>query len=163
LNPLSSLLSEADNAIEDMRSPARAGGQFAAELRTTVEEGTRGTGLSPECEVEGVPRPLDPEVEALVLRVVQEAIANAVRHAAARTLRVKCTYGARRVRVSIADDGKGFTIDPDFRAYGGHWRLLGMHERASQIGAKVLVRSAPGQGTNIIVLAPYAVRRGSPL
>lgn len=156
-------LEDARRAVWDMRSPARAGGQFAAELRTTVEEGTRGTGLSPESEVEGVPRPLDPEVEAVVLRVVQEAIANAVRHAAARTLRVKCTYGARRIRVSIADDGKGFTVDPDFRAYGGHWGLLGMHERASQIGAKVLVRSAPGQGTNIIILAPYAGRRGSPL
>jgi PAS domain S-box-containing protein len=156
-------LEDARRAVWDMRSPSHAGGQFAAQLRATAEEGTRGTGLSLECEVEGVPLPLDQEVEAVVLRIVQEAIANGVRHAAARTLRVKCSYGARRMRVSIADDGKGFTVDPDFRAYGGHWGLLGMHERASQIGAKVLMRSAPGQGTNIILLVPYAGRRGSPL
>lgn len=156
-------LEDARRAVWDMRSTSHVGGEFAAQLRGSVEEATRGTGLSPEWEVEGAPLPLDPEVEAVVLRIVQEAVANAVRHAAARTLRVKCSYGVRRMRVSIADDGKGFTVDPDFRAYGGHWGLLGMHERASQIGAKVLMRSAPGQGTKIILLVPYAVRRGSPL
>jgi signal transduction histidine kinase len=60
------------------------------------------------------------------------------------------------VRVSIKDDGKGFVVDPDFRAYGGHWGLLGMRERANQVGARLLVRSSPGQGTEIILLIPYA-------
>jgi PAS domain S-box-containing protein len=154
-------LEDARQAVWDMRSPSPAGGDFSAALRTAAEDGTRGTGLMLEYEVEGPPRPVDPDVEAVVLRVVQEAIANAVKHAAARTVRVRGTYGARRVRLSVADDGTGFTVEPDFRAYGGHWGLLGMKERASQIGAKVVVRSTLGLGTEVILLVPYAVRGGS--
>ena len=103
---------------------------------------------------------MDQEVEAVVFRVVQEAIANAVKHAAAQAVRVRCVFGARQLRVTIADDGKGFTVDPDFRAYGGHWGLLGMRERAGQIGAKVAVRSSPGQGVRVTLLVPYRARGG---
>ena len=74
---------------------------------------------------------------------------------------MRCSYGGRRVRLSVADDGKGFAVDSDFRGYGGHWGLLGMRERAGQIGGRLLVRSAPGQGTRVILLVPYAVRGGS--
>jgi PAS domain S-box-containing protein len=154
-------LEDARRAVWDMRSPLPAGAEFSAALRTAAEDGTRGTGLTLEYEVEGPARPVDPQVEAVVIRMVQEAVANAVKHAAARTLRVTCTHEARRVRLSVADDGRGFTVDPDFHAYGGHWGLLGMRERASQIGGKVLVRSTPGQGTSIILLVPYDVRKGS--
>jgi signal transduction histidine kinase len=141
-----------------MRSPSLAAGEFTAALRTAVEECTRGTGLSPAYEVEGQPRPVDPEVEAVVFRVVQEALANVVKHAAAQSVRVRCVFGARQLRVTIDDDGKGFTVDPDFRAYGGHWGLLGMRERAGQIGAKVAVRSSPGQGARVTLLVPYRAR-----
>jgi signal transduction histidine kinase len=151
-------LEDARRAVWDMRSPSLAAGEFTAALRTAVEECTRGTGLSPAYEVEGQPRPVDPEVEAVVFRVVQEALANVVKHAAAQSVRVRCVFGARQLRVTIDDDGKGFTVDPDFRAYGGHWGLLGMRERAGQIGAKVAVRSSPGQGARVTLLVPYRAR-----
>jgi PAS domain S-box-containing protein len=154
-------LEDARRAVWDMRSPSLAAEEFTAALRAAVEEGTRGTGLSPAYEEEGQSRPMDPEVEAVVFRVVQEAIANAVKHAAAQSLRVRCVFGARQLRVTITDDGKGFTVDPDFRAYGGHWGLLGMRERAGQIGAKVGVRSSPGQGARVTLLVPYRAR-GTP-
>jgi signal transduction histidine kinase len=73
-------------------------------------------------------------------------------------VRVRCVFGARQLRVTIDDDGKGFTVDPDFRAYGGHWGLLGMRERAGQVGAKVAVRSSPGQGTRVTLLVQYRAR-----
>jgi PAS domain S-box-containing protein len=153
-------LEDARRAVWDMRSPSLAAGEFAAALRSAVEESTQGTGLSLVCEVEGDPRPVDPEVEAVVFRVVQEAIANTVKHAAAHAVRVRCVFGARQMRVTIADDGRGFAVDPDFRAYGGHWGLLGMRERAGQIGAKVAVRSTPGQGARVTLLVPYRARGG---
>lgn len=154
-------LEDARRAVWDMRSPSLAAGEFTVALRTAAEEGSRGTGLSLAYEEEGQSRPMDPEVEAVVFRVVQEAIVNAVKHAAARSLRVRCAFGAQQLRVTIADDGKGFTVDPDFRAYGGHWGLLGMRERAGQIGAKVTVRSSPGQGTRVTLLVPYRARETS--
>jgi len=154
-------LEDARRAVWDIRSPLLAGPEFSTALRNAAEEAIRGTGVTLEYGVEGLARPLEAEIEGVVLRVIQEAATNAVRHASGRTLRVQCTYGARGLRLTVADDGKGFRVDPDFRAYGGHWGLLGMRERATQIGGRLLVRSAPGQGTRVILLVPYASRGGS--
>jgi PAS domain S-box-containing protein len=155
-------LEEARRAVWDMRSPSLGGAEFSVALRKVGEDATRGSGLALTYEVRGLARPLDPAAEEVAFRIVQEAIANTVRHAAAETLRVRCTYGTHRMRLSVRDDGKGFIVDPDFRAYGGHWGLLGMRERANQVGAKLLVRSSPGRGTEVILLIPYAPRRTPP-
>ncbi len=154
-------LEDARQAVWDMRAPALAGGDFSATLRAAAEDGLRGAGITLDCMVEGVPRPLDPEVEAVVVRVEQEAIANVVKHSAAHTVRLGLSYGARAMQLSVNDDGRGFAVDPDFRAYGGHWGLLGMRERAGQIRAKLSVRSAPGHGSEIVIRVPYAIRGGS--
>jgi signal transduction histidine kinase len=60
------------------------------------------------------------------------------------------------MRLTVNDDGRGFAVDPDFHAYGGHWGLLGMRERANQIRAKLSVRSAPGHGSEVVIRVPYA-------
>ena len=132
-----------------------AGNDFPATLRAAAKDSVRGTGLTLECTVKGVPQSLDPEVEAVVFRVAQEAIANVVKHAAAHAVRLGLSYGARGMRLSVRDDGRGFTVDPGFHGYGGHWGLLGMHERASQVRAKLVVRSAVGQGTEVSLVSPY--------
>ncbi len=148
-------LEDARRAVWDMRSPSLASGDFPTALRNTVEEGLRGAGLDLEFGIDGLPRRLDPDVEATVFRVAQEAIANIVKHAEARRVRVGLTYKPRGVRLAVEDDGRGFAVNPDFRTYGGHWGLLGMRERASQIRAKLSVGSLPGHGTEIVLLAPY--------
>jgi signal transduction histidine kinase len=148
-------LEDARRAVWDMRAPAQAGGEFPALLRATAEGLLRGTEIALECPVQGVPQPLDPEVEAVVLRVAQEAIANVVKHAAARTVRLGLSYGERGMRLSVRDNGRGFTVDSDLHAYGGHWGLLGMHERAGQIRAKLEVRSAAGRGTEVVLVSSY--------
>ncbi len=153
-------LEDARQAIWDMRAPTLGGGDFPATLRSVAEDGVRGTGLTLDCTVEGVPRQLDPRVEAVVFRVEQEAIANVVKHAAARTVRLVLSYGTRGMQLSVNDDGRGFAVEPDFHAYGGHWGLLGMRERASQIRAKLSVRSAPGHGSEIVIRVPYTAPDG---
>jgi nitrate/nitrite-specific signal transduction histidine kinase len=80
-------------------------------------------------------------------------------HAAARTVRLSLAYQARYVCLSVADDGLGFVVDPELRSYGGHWGLLGLRERASEIGADLAVRSALGQGAEVVLRAPYAAPR----
>jgi PAS domain S-box-containing protein len=148
-------LTDARRAVWDLRSPALAGGDFPAALRAAAEDCVRGTTLELEYGVGGPPRPVDPEVEAVVVRVVQEAITNVVKHAAARTVRVRLSFETRRVRLSVIDDGQGFAVEADFQAYGGHWGLLGMRERASQIHGKLSLRSTPGHGTEVVLLVPY--------
>jgi signal transduction histidine kinase len=148
--------------VWDLRSPALGGGDFPAALRTAAEDCVRGTQLELEYDVRGPPRPVDPEVEAVVARVTQEAITNVVKHAEARTVRVRLSFEARRVRLSVSDDGRGFVVASDFQVYGGHWGLLGMRERASQVHGKLRLRSSPGQGTELVLLVPYVVEHKSP-
>jgi len=152
-------LTDARRAVWDLRAPALEGADFSAALRTAAEERVRGAGLALEYEVEGRPRALDAAVEAVLSRVLQEAVANVVTHAAAHTVRLSLAYQARHVCLSVADDGLGFVVDPEFRSYSGHWGLLGMRERASEIGADLVVRSALGQGAEIVLRVPYAAPR----
>ena len=148
-------LDDARQAVWDLRAPALAGGNFAAALQRAAEDAVQGTGLILTYEMLGSERSLTPESEATAARVLQEAIANTIKHAAALAVRVRVSYLARSLRLSVTDDGKGFQVDPAFAAYGGHWGLLGMKERASQLRGTLTVRSAPGQGTTIALRIPY--------
>jgi signal transduction histidine kinase len=141
-----------------MRSAPHAGGDFPSALKASAEERLQSTGLALEFGIDGFPRAVDPDVEAVCFRVAQEALANIVKHAQAREVRVTLAYATRAVRLSVSDDGRGFEVDPDFRTYGGHWGLLGMRERAGQIRAKLSVRSRLGHGTEVVLLVPYTAR-----
>ena len=154
-------LVDARRAVWDLRAPPSAGTDFTTALRTAAEDSAGGTGVTLGFQVEGMPRPLNPEVEGACLRVVQEAVANVVKHAAASTVRVRVTYGERRLRVSVTDDGRGFDMGSDLPTFGGHWGLLGMRERASQIRGRLRVRSAPGQGTRVVLWVPYSTPAAS--
>ena len=146
-------LGDARRAVWDLRTPA-VGDDFATSLRTGAEDAVRGTGLALDFQTRGSVRRLDAVSEAVALRVAHEAITNAVKHAGAHRVRVRLSFGTRRVRLSVRDDGQGFAVDPDFRAYGGHWGLLGMRERATQVGGRLSVRSTIGVGTTITLLLP---------
>jgi signal transduction histidine kinase len=152
-------LVDARRAVWDLRSPSLAEGDLPASLRTLAEEHVRGAGLSFEFEVSGAPRPLDPEVETVMGRVLQEALTNIVKHAAAGGVRVRLVFEPRRLRLYVVDDGRGFGAGPDLPRSGGHWGLRGMWERAAQVRGKLRIRSAPGQGSQIVLLVPYTTRR----
>jgi signal transduction histidine kinase len=155
-------LADARQAVWDMRPPALEGDDFATALETALDRSVAGTPLALDYVVRGVPRPLRPELETVVFRVAQEAVTNVVKHAAAHTARVTLAYEDRSVRLTVADDGSGFTVDPDRRTYAGHWGLLGMRERASQLRGKLIVRSAPGAGTKVVLRVPSrGIARGA--
>jgi NarL family two-component system sensor histidine kinase YdfH len=69
---------------------------------------------------------------------------------------VTLAYERRVVRLTVRDDGQGFTVDPSYRSYSGHWGLLGMRERSDQIKATLRVASEMGQGTEVSLVVPYA-------
>jgi len=99
-------------------------------------------------EVRGSFRPLGQHVEDEVLRIAQEAIRNAVRHASAREIQVTLGYDTGWLKLVVADDGKGF--DPTAAA-PGHYGLRGIEERAAEIGARLTIDSGPGAGTTVAV------------
>ncbi|HEY9622929.1 MAG TPA: PAS domain S-box protein [Crinalium sp.] len=100
-------------------------------------------------EIEGAVYALPPEVESNLLRIGQEALTNAMRHAHADKIRVELVYDRNRFCLRVKDNGQGFGVGsiPASQGFG----LLGMSERAERIGAQLTIRSQPGQGTEMIV------------
>jgi signal transduction histidine kinase len=90
------------------------------------------------------------------LRIAQEAVTNAVRHAAPEHITIDLRFEARLLRMTIEDDGCGFSGQPHPQSSGpaGHFGLTGMRERAAEIGGVLTVESAPGEGTVVRLEAP---------
>jgi signal transduction histidine kinase len=83
-----------------------------------------------------------------VLRIAQEALANAVRHAGAQRLRVRLVRAGEAVVLEVSDDGAGFEpSDPEVRSR--RLGLTSMEERAARLGGRLEIRSAPGAGTTV--------------
>ena len=113
----------------------------------------------------GTPRRLTLPVESAVLRMIQEATSNAVRHAGATEVTVRLDFGADRVRAVVTDDGRGLarTAAPG-AADGGNGGdggdgiglgLTGLARRISRLGGRLLVDSTAGTGTTIAVEFRY--------
>ncbi|WP_242063659.1 PAS domain S-box protein, partial [Nostoc sp. FACHB-892] len=100
-------------------------------------------------ETEGAVYSLPTEVENNLLRMGQEALTNAIKHANADEIRVELAYDHDQVCLRVRDNGQGFGVGsiPTSEGFG----LLGMSERAERIGAQLTIGSQPGQGTEIIV------------
>jgi len=97
---------------------------------------------------------LPQSVETTLYRVVQEAMTNVVRHAHANRVDVLAQLRDDKVLVMVEDDGAWF--DPSRVQSGEHLGLLGMRERADALGGTLIVESAPGKGTTIVVEVPSA-------
>ena len=107
------------------------------------------SGLNVHLEAEQEPPPLTPEVRLAIYRIVQEALHNALRHAAADEAVVRFEVIDDMLRVTIRDNGAGF--DPHHAARPTALGLLSMRERAAAIGAAFAVMSRPGDGTTVMI------------
>ncbi|MBI5563560.1 MAG: ATP-binding protein [Chloroflexi bacterium] len=111
-----------------------------------------------QCESVGDERRLDPEIELAIFRIVQEALTNVRRHAAAATrVKVQLCFEARALGVTIQDNGPGFEV-PNVRALirAGHLGLAGMYERARLLGGELDIASNPDTGTTITLQLPVS-------
>jgi len=95
---------------------------------------------------------VSPQAEALIVRAAQEALRNAARHSGAARVDVTASSGPETGILEVRDDGHGF--DSSRVTPAGHWGLVGMRERAASIGATLSVTSAPGKGTEVLLVAP---------
>jgi signal transduction histidine kinase len=91
--------------------------------------------------------------DAGVLRIAEEALHNAIRHAAAEHVTVTLTGGDAETVLTVADDGVGFDPgDPALRSR--RLGLTSMEERSQELGGRLVVRSAPGTGTTVTLTLP---------
>ena len=92
-----------------------------------------------------------PEVTAVALRVLSEALTNAEHHARGAAVSIEARVAGGRLSLVIADDGPGFVAGPPAE---GHFGLLLMRERALTVGGVLVVDSAPGRGSRIALDLP---------
>ena len=149
-------IAEARRYVWDLRSQALENKDLPAALSETARRLTAETAVEIQVEVSGTFRPLTRLVEGNLLRIGQEAINNAVRHAAPKHIFVNLVFDARRVQLSVRDDGRGFNGQATDQLTAGHFGLVGMRERAEQIGGTLSIHSRNGSGTEIVVDVPIS-------
>ncbi len=157
----------------ELREVARLAAEAAEELRAVVvelrpaqlDEDGLVAALRSQAQVLGRAHParvgftahgvraLPAAQEEALLRVAQEALHNALRHAAATSVQVRLEGRGKGARLRISDDGRGF--DPaGARGAGRHLGLVSMRDRAAGVGGRLTVESAPGKGTVIEMEVP---------
>ena len=104
-------------------------------------------GLDVNVTVTGNERRLEPYLEIMLFRAVQELLGNAARHSQGSLVKVNLDLGEDRIRVSVDDNGKGF--DPESLQQGTSLGLKLIRERAEMLGGNFEVDSAPGKGTRV--------------
>jgi signal transduction histidine kinase/streptogramin lyase len=145
-------LVDARTSIWALRSEAAE--DLPARLRQSCDRVSSGSPARVYLQVKGTYRPVKRNIEDELLRIGQEAVSNAVRHAEARRIDVQLMYAANRVSLEVTDDGRGFVPAPNGAGPAGHYGIRGMRERAEEIDAVMVLESAPGNGTRVSVEAP---------
>lgn len=152
VNMLRHSLAEARRSVLNLR----ALGLEKSDLLHALEETTRSLGTDASVTLEflraGEAQSIHPRVEHHLLRLGQEAIANALQHSGCTTIRVTLTQTSEASVLEVADDGRGF--DPNGPSRPGHFGLVGMRERANQLRARLDIETRPGHGSTIRVTIP---------
>jgi two-component system sensor histidine kinase UhpB len=125
-------------------------------IRSYVSHRAEETGIEAFVSVDLTDARLAPELETNCFRIVQEAVGNALAHAAPRRLFVRVAREGAEIALSVRDDGSGFAPDERRReaARAGHFGLAVMEERAAALGGRIEIHSAPGAGTEIVAHLP---------
>jgi signal transduction histidine kinase len=142
---------EARRSVWDLRSQLLEKNGLAQTLRELAASmSTEACRIAVESE--GAERRLDPQVEFHLLRIAQETLTNAIKHAQPSRVTVTLHFADDATRLTVADDGTGF--DPAANGTGAHFGLLGMRERVSKLRGTLQIESQPAQGTRVIVTVP---------
>ena len=146
-------LAEARRSVMALRldQTRRAGLELA--LRQLAERSSVPGGVTCTFEGGGITTGLKPEHEHELLRIAQEAVSNAVRHARPHLVRVTMTDEPAHWVLAVEDDGRGMEQRPEHYAREG-FGLTSMRQRASAIGGEWQIESQPGAGTRVSVRLP---------
>ena len=143
--------------IEDLRPSALSNLGLTPALEILAREFGARSGLNIHAALEDVQA--DDGGKLAIYRLVQEALTNVLRHAQAQSVWLRLAREDGQIVLSVRDDGRGF--DP-VAVPSGHHGLLGMRYRMENLGGTLLLRSAPGQGTEIEARLPLVSPAESP-
>lgn len=145
---------EARRSVWDLRNRMLERHGLAAALRGLAASATVEGGPLVESRVDSAPTGLSPNADYQLLRMAQEAIANALKHSRARHITLSLAVAPDHCLLAVADDGVGFdplVVDP---SQPPHFGLLGLHERAGKIQATLTIATRPGEGCTVSVHVP---------
>jgi signal transduction histidine kinase len=140
---------EARRSVWDLRCDLLEKGDLPSALDRIVRSLTTEGKAEIQVEVSGTPLRLPGSIEMNLLRIGQEAVANAVKHGQASRIQIELQYGPESVILKVDDDGRGF--NPDQSSAVGHFGMLDLRERAESLGSRLQIDSAPGRGTHIAI------------
>ena len=153
-------LTEARRSVMELRASELTDSDLPSALKAAVSHWAAGSSAAVEVQITGAHPNLPEDVEQNILRIAQEAVTNAVKHAAAKTVGVDLYLDQQTLQLVVRDDGRGFELSGVFVLVGGHFGLLGMRERAERLGGNLEVSSEPGAGTEVRVRVPLSAQNG---
>jgi signal transduction histidine kinase len=148
-------LGEARRSVNALRPGPLEDGRLVDAIGAVARDWSRTSGVPAVVTSVGQARPLPSETEVTLLRVAQEALANAARHAGASAVALTLAFGDDQVSLDVTDDGVGF--DPAAPRSGngsGGYGLTAMRERVAALRGSLDVESGPGQGTTVVATIP---------
>jgi signal transduction histidine kinase len=149
-------LGEARRSVQALRPGPLEAGRLVDVLADVARRWAGDSGVAAVVTTVGDARPLPSETEVTLLRVAQEALANAGRHANASAVALTLAFGDGQVSLDVTDDGVGFdpAIPPSRNGAGGGFGLTAMRERVAALRGSLDVESGPGQGTTVVATLP---------
>ena len=149
-------LREARRSVAGLRSAPGEESGLAGAMAQAARQLTETHDIRLKLRLAEAPERLPSDVEYNLLRIAQEAISNAVTHSDGAVIEVVLEPTPNGLRLTISDDGVGLRAYDDEAAPSGHYGLIGMRKRASQIGAELHLVSEPGRGTTVTLELPLA-------
>jgi signal transduction histidine kinase len=144
---------DARTSIWELRSPVVESRDLVTALSELGQRMAGDENVTFSAEAIGTPRHLPANVKTNLLRIGQEAIANALRHAVPTRIGVEVRFDPDGVTLRVVDDGRGFT--PHFSGdAAGHYGLLNMRDRAKEIGGVLTISSTPAAGSVVEARIP---------
>jgi signal transduction histidine kinase len=137
---------ELRQSIISLRVQIGSSAELAAALETSALRLVKGGSLNVLCTHDGPSRGLPPRIADCLFRVAQEAIANAIQHGSASTLKIALSVQPKRISLSVNDDGIGLPKEATTSSGG----LSGMRRRAEATGAKLTIDTSPN-GTTVLL------------
>jgi len=146
-------LTEARHSVWALRPHLLEEGNLVTAIAELIERLPHEASVAIDFTHQGILYPLPSEMAHELLRLCQEGVNNALKHAQARQISITLSFTAHQVALCVADDGQGFdaTSPPSRPGFG----LRIMEERVARLGGQLSLTSHPGQGTRMEVQTPW--------
>ena len=154
---LRKIIEDTREMIYDLRPMSFDDIGFDVTVERSLDRFQKSNGIKCNYQITGNSYPIDNVIQITLLRVIQEACNNAVKHACASYIKVNISYFEKKIVLTISDDGKGFDVSSvlkETRDDNSGFGLSMMKERVYLLSGNISIKSSPGKGCSIIVSIP---------